>query len=288
MKSQAYKSSPELKSVDDKFPLPDLSSVGELEPYDAFKAFFKYAEYAIGQKYVRALSIALYRRLNHELEVKTKNKLIRAFATPKASDLESNRQIVIAHVRRRFEPLLPAIRSYVQTCTKKSALEYRLSWMIDEIENIPGAMEGKEQRMDVCDNQLKLYPRRVEPGIWKELRDGLKELLYCLDSPSNEKAQTLQERRLNWNGTTIEFIRIAQELAARNYITLPDQNGKGDSNVTEYLRRLQLTFRITKDDGSEIRPERLADRWRGKKMSESMHEKFNLPEATIRKGKRTT
>ena len=94
-------------------------------------------------------------------------------------------------------------------------------------------------------------------------------------------------QRIEWEGSTIEFITILKMLMKRKYVELPSTGGKrGEGNVAEFIRRFQQTFIVRKDDETEFTTEGLADRWRGRPMGEDREKQFDIPEAT-RKRPRT-
>ena len=87
-------------------------------------------------------------------------------------------------------------------------------------------------------------------------------------------------QRINWEGSTIEFITVMKMLVRCKYVELPSTGGKqGEGNVSEFIRRFQQTFIVRKDDDTEFTTEGLADRWRGRPMGVDRERQFDIPEA---------
>lgn len=108
----------------------------------------------------------------------------------------------------------------------------------------------------------------------------LEETAAPLNSGRVAAAPARSSERLEWEGSTIEFITIMKMLVKRKYVELPSTGGKqGEGNVSEFIRRFQQTFIVRKDDETEFTTEGLADRWRGRPMGVDREKQFDIPEA---------
>lgn len=87
--------------------------------------------------------------------------------------------------------------------------------------------------------------------------------------------------RLQWKGSTIEFVTLFKRMLERGYFDLPSTGGKvGEGNTAELLRRLQRAFIVCKEGGEELAMASLAERWRGTPMAAERAQQFDFPEAT--------
>lgn len=89
--------------------------------------------------------------------------------------------------------------------------------------------------------------------------------------------------RIPWQGSTIEFITIMENLVKARFVDLPSKGGKGDGNWTEYFRRLQQAFDVPMDNGHEFTAEGLANRRNGRPMGDGRASQFTFPEASRKK-----
>lgn len=113
-----------------------------------------------------------------------------------------------------------------------------------------------------------------------EFGQRLEEIAAALNSGRVATAPERSTQRLEWEGSTIEFLTILKMLVKRKYVELPSTGGKqGEGNVTEFLRRFQQTFIVRKEDESEFTTEGLADRWRGRPMGVDREKQFDIPDA---------
>ncbi len=94
-------------------------------------------------------------------------------------------------------------------------------------------------------------------------------------------AQVDQSTRLKWHGSTIQFIEIVDGLARKGYLEIPG------GNVIEYIRRLQRSIVVLKEDeSSELSSDSLVNRFRLKR-DESLRAKMDaLPDAKRRKSRK--
>ncbi len=100
---------------------------------------------------------------------------------------------------------------------------------------------------------------------------------------TNSTAPVANGQRIEWHGSTIEFVTIVRNLAKSSYIDLPSKNGKGDGNETELFRRLQQVFIVRNEKGEEITPEGVKNRASGKPIGGAREKQFEFPEATRKK-----
>lgn len=271
--------------VETKWAMPDLSQQTEgVGPVTAFQHFLDFAARALNGEYELKLHSALHFEagLAGEIKPNAQGHYIAPKDIAARMDAEVSRQL-----RGRIAPLIPAVRSYVEQRRNDPATVNRLAWIVQQIESIPGALKGKTLYWSREQPEGFFRPRKYEPMIWKELHDGL---LKILDETTVDNGPSTSERpmeRIEWQGSTIEFITIFKKLVERNYVELPSTGGKqGEGNVAEYIRRLQQTYIVRKDDGTEFTTEGLADRWRGRRMGREREGQFDIPEAT-RKRPRT-
>ena len=179
----------------------------------------------------------------------------------------------------------------IERFKKQDELPRELTRLIDALRTFEvGTAEGAELIAE-------LLTKSIGQNILGTLNEGKARLLRRLEEIAEEHlgpvatngstATQGTRERMEWNGSTIEFVTIFKNLLKSNYVELPSSGGKqGEGNVTEYIRRLQQTFIIRKEDETEFTPEGLADRWRGKPMGEEREKQFDIPEAT-RKRPRT-
>jgi hypothetical protein len=200
--------------------------------------------------------------------------------TPKEVE-ERITQDVNTALRERIAPLLPAIHTYVSNRPNDPATVNRLAWMAAQIEAIPGALNGRALWRSREQPEGFLRPRKFEPMAWKDLHDGLLEILNTASVSTGSTSAPRPLQRIEWEGSTIEFITILKMLVKRKYVELPSTGGKqGEGNVSEFIRRFQQTFIVRKEDETEFTTEGLADRWRGRPMGEDREKQFDIPEAT--------
>ncbi len=279
-----------------KWELPNIvektSAVG---PVDAFGLFMAYAERSLDHAFERELDNALrwdaimageIRRIVPQVSEGSPVGRQPYLDTPKEVQ-ERITGMVNTTLRNRIAPLLPAIHNYVDSRASDPATVNRLAWMAAQIEAIPGALKGCQLWRSREQAEGYLMDRKFEPMAWKELHDGLLEIL---NTPTLNPGSTSAARpmvRIEWEGTTIEFVTVLKMLVKGRYVDLPSTGGKqGEGNVSEFIRRIQQSFIVRKEDGTEFTTEGLADRWRGRRMGVDREKQFDIPEAT-RKRPRT-
>lgn len=245
---------------------------------DAFKEFMEYAERAIGKPVSTEIYGALTRELLDVNSRRGHNGQGRIYPSLTTEQTNARGHALRHALSERFAPLLPAIREYVTKRFPDPAILNRLAWLADQVEVVI-----------LQDYPAHGFPREGS-SEWRALKKGILDTIANLPTASvqlPQKAMRGNPERMEWNGSTIEFVTIFKNLLKSNYVELPSSGGKqGEGNVTEYIRRLQQTFIIRKEDETEFTPEGLADRWRGKPMGEEREKQFDIPEAT-RKRPRT-
>lgn len=136
------------------------------------------------------------------------------------------------------------------------------------------------QRPEWVEQALE-HSRDREPVLRKERLRLISELEALLtdNQSSTESMDTSVANRLEWTGSTIDFVEVFESLAGKGYFLLPD------GNMAELYRRLQRTFIVNREDGIELSAVSLANRSHGKR-SVVLSEKLKaLPEAKKRKRK---
>lgn len=220
-------------------------------------------------------------------------------------------------LRGKLQDLGNEVERYVTRNASHVLIPERLGWMIGQVEAWePERFHGDndmdmphEQRLAVTIERLRYRERwdgfeegerEVEGMLSRHLLGAifnaielrvefgqrLEEIAAALNSGRVAATPNRSTERLEWEGSTIEFITVLKMLVKRKYVELPSTGGKqGEGNVTEFLRRFQQTFIVRKDDETEFTTEGLADRWRGRAMGDRERQ-FDIPEAT-RKRPRT-
>lgn len=262
-----------------KWELPNIADqTSTAGPVEAFRLFMAYAERALNHDFERELKSALHFDACHAGEIQP-NKDGHYIAS--AATAERIMREVSTALRERITPLLPAIHAYVNGRPNDPATANRLAWMAAQIEAMPGVLEGRALWRSREQPEGFLMPRKFEPMAWKELHDGLLETLNTASDSTGSTSAPRPLQRIEWEGSTIEFITILKMLVKRKYVELPSTGGKqGEGNVSEFIRRFQQTFIVRKDDETEFTTEGLADRWRGRPMGEDRERQFDIPEAT--------
>lgn len=265
--------------------LPDIveqtSAVG---PVDAFRLFMAYAERALHHDFERELGSAFHFEACNAKEIQPNKE---GHWIPSAAIRERITQEVSTALRDRIAPLLPGIHSYVSNRPNDPATVNRLAWMAEQIEAIPYALEGGALWRSREQPEGVPRDRKFEPMAWKELHDGLLEILNTATVNPGSPPATRPIVRIEWEGSTIEFVTVLKMLVKGRYVDLPSTGGKqGEGNVAEFIRRIQQSFIVRKEDGTEFTTEGLADRWRGRRMGVDREKQFDIPEAT-RKRPRT-
>lgn len=155
------------------FDLPDLASLMEKKPMEAFKAIRMYAENGFGNDY----ALSLIKTLTSKGEVITgglRGPTMRWITVRQDFEVRDEAELIL---RDRFAPLLPIIEDYATRWRRDPATVNRLAWMVDWVEAIPGALAGEVW------HPVEGYPNDVYPesrqGRWllRDLRDGLLEII---------------------------------------------------------------------------------------------------------------
>lgn len=279
-----------------KWELPNIAEqTSTAGPVEAFRLFMAYAERALDHNFEREFKSALWwdavaageiRRIIPEA-VEGSALVGQPYThTPKEVEERITQEVSMA-LRGRIASLLPSIHTYVGNRPNDPATVNRLAWMAAQIEAIPGALEGRALWRSREQPEGFLRPRKFEPMAWKELHDGLLEILNTASESTGSTSASPPLQRIEWEGSTIKFITVMKMLLKRKYVELPSTGGKqGEGNVSEFIRRFQQTFIVRKDDRTEFTTEGLADRWRGRPMGEDREKQFDIPDAT-RKRSRT-
>lgn len=281
--------SPNVAEVERMFPLPDLRTIPSLSPIDAFKEFMHYADVAIGNVFRVPFRGALEREafLANERALPNGRPIFGSITTEQR---KANTVAESKAVAERFAPLLPAMRNYVEQRSQDPTVHNRLAWMSDKVEVVINDLTGRPPTRGVWvpDHSAEAVTGGTPNATlreWGELWDGIAAMIANIGNTHNAPARSFpaiaNADRIEWQGSTIEFVTIFKKLEERRYVDLPSTGGKqGEGNLTEYIRRLQQLFIVRKEDGEELTTESLAQRWRGKPMAHEREQQFDIPEAT--------
>ena len=228
-----------------KWELPNIAEqTSAAGPVEAFRLFMDYAERALDHKFERELQSAWHFDACHTGEIQP-NKDRHYIAS--AETEERITQDVSTALHARIAPLLPAIHSYMSNRPNDPATVNRLAWMAEQIEAIPGALEGRALWRSREQPEGFLMRRKFEPMAWKELHDGLLEILNTatVNSGRVAAAPARSTERIVWTSSTAAFEYIFSTLAARGYFKIPPKRGKeGEPNLTALARALLLAFDV--------------------------------------------
>lgn len=295
-----------LPSVDD-LALPDVEG---MSPRAAFNAFMDHAKRILHPSVLHDL---LGSKL-HDLGTKEPELSI-IDARDRLRELCTKEQQLL---RGKLHDLGNEVERYVGSNAAHALIAERLGWMIGQVEAWEPETFHSDNPMDmphelrtaVAMERMRYLERwagfdeveREAEGMLSrhllgaifnatdlrvEFGQRLEEIAAALNSGRVAATPARSTERLEWEGSTIEFITIMKMLVKRKYVELPSTGGKqGEGNVSEFIRRFQQTFIVRKDDETEFTTEGLADRWRGRPMGEDREKQFDIPDAT-RKRPRT-
>ena len=176
------------------------------------------------------------------------------------------------------------------------------AWLPKYLKEVRLILERYDNAPALLQNLERLIAEVKGWYVWPELKENVllqgimdvktaehaqKELLDELRKRMPEKhTNNLTMERLEWHGSTIEFVTVVQNLVRSGYMDLPSKNGKGDGNETELFRRLQQVFIVRNKKGVEITPELVKNRAVGRRIGGAREKQFELPDATRKKGKK--
>lgn len=177
---------------------------------------------------------------------------------------------------------LEKVRLIAERWTNRDELDEHLGSLIAAVKGwtMMDLLNKNRLKLNITANELEVTERAK-----LEVVDGLKKLQGELFPIQTQDIMPVD--RIEWEGSTIEFITIMKMLIKRKYVELPSSGGKqGEGNVAEFIRRFQQTFIVRKEDETEFTTDGLADRWRGKPIGLDREPQFDIPDAT-RKRPRT-
>lgn len=228
--TELFPPGPSVAEVLERYTLPDLSSdaLKEVPPVPAFRLFMEYAVAAFGVRFMKALETALRR------EDMWKNPPVLNEQGRKVWPIQTNEQkeemkaAAMRIIRARHEPLLPAIRRYVEQRRTDPVTIQRVTWLVDQIATIPGALDGKYLATSEEQPAGFLLKLPYAPTIWREFHD---ELLTLLDetaainaapSPTEDTtAPGAPATRIEWKGSVQVLAWLLRELAEKGWIEAP-------------------------------------------------------------------
>ncbi len=237
--------------VEEHWKLPsDLPKAVEgLSVHAAFKAFHEYLQRALGDSYQRDIARAL--RWHDVDALKKAGIRPTSISFPKDSDVDDE---VGKRIRHRVQPFLPAVRWYVERRKGDGFIGARLFWLIDQIEAIPGAVEGLYQHPPDDTGETWFTERAIERWLWKEMRDGLvaiaDDLTKVVDQPPADNPNSAVPP-LRWLKGADLFGYLFRHLADHGYIEAPMKRKKGETEVhaEEFADRLVRLWDIDNGKG---------------------------------------
>lgn len=217
--------------------LPDIvEQTSATGPVEAFRLFMTYAERALHHRFESELNHALtwdainageIRRIVPEPVEGATWQRGAYLHTPKEVE-ERITNTVNTALRERLLPLLPAIRAYVSRRPNDPATVNRLAWMAEQIEEIPGEIEGRVLWTSREQPEGFYMPRKFEPMAWKELHDGLLAIVDETAATNAAPAHTEDTSapvtpvaRIEWKGTVQVLAWLLRELAEKGWIEAP-------------------------------------------------------------------
>ncbi len=219
--------------------------------HKAFKIFFDWLQRALDSEYERAINTAL-------LEDAAKaGKVPRIHGWQPWPSKEYRDEVdreVGRRLRERSARLLPVIRTFTLAQPNVPIVLARTLWLVDQIESIEGAIEGLHWLPHHKRDVLVLYPKTIEPNLWREFRDALLDLA---DSLTAEKVDTAQQLvpvdhvRLRWLGGADLFGYLFRHLADHGYIEAPMKRKKGEMEVhaEEFAELVERLWEIDNGKG---------------------------------------
>lgn len=213
-----------------KWELPNITEqTSTAGPVEAFRNFMSFAERALDHRFEGEFNRALrwdaivageIRRIVPEAVESSAWVGQPYLHTPEEVE-ERITQVVSTSLRERLSPLLPAIHAYVSNRPNDPATLNRLAWMAAQIEAIPGALEGRALWRSREQPEGFLRRREFEPMAWKELHDGLLEILNTANDSTGSTSASRPQQHIEWKGSVQVLAWLLRELAEKGWIDAP-------------------------------------------------------------------
>ncbi len=213
-----------------KWELPNIAEqTSTAGPVEAFRLFMAYAEHALDHDFEQELNRALRwdaivaGEIRHIIPERVEGSALfkQPYThTPKEVEERITQEVSMA-LRDRIAPLLPSIHTYVSNRPNDPATVNRLAWMAAQIEAIPGALEGRALWRSREQPEGFLRPRKFEPMAWKELHDGLLEILNTASDSTGSTSAPQPLPRIEWKGSVQVLAWLLRELAEKGWIEAP-------------------------------------------------------------------
>lgn len=198
---------------------------------------------------------------------------VEAFSTWDVACIQDETPGILPRLEYWVALYLDRVRFIATRWMEKGSTEVdaRLSELAEKVK----AWKGAGHFLDAAAPNVKTAVEKAQ----REIVQGISGTVTDAQGPATNL------ERIEWMGSTIEFVTVVQNLVKSHYIDLPSKNGKGDGNETELFRRLQRVIVVRNQKDEEIRPELVKNRASAeqRQMGKGRAREFELPEATRRK-----